>query len=111
VKKSENSKNKLPSERTVGEGQGWSLIFSHLFNVKEKSSHSTFSSQYHRLSCFAREMGALPSLDRVMVLTYIKLSKGFNTNEQSQEERESVYSQGYTSNSFLSFRLRHRAAD
>jgi len=30
------------------------------------------------LSRFAREMGASPSLDRVMVLTYIKFSKGFN---------------------------------
>jgi len=59
-----------------------SPIHSHLFKVKEKSSYSTSLTEYHRLSRFAREMGASPSLDRVMVLTYIKFTKEFNTYDQ-----------------------------
>ena len=56
-----------------------SPILSHLLKVKEKSSYSTSLSEYHRLSRFAREMGASPSLDRVTVSTRIKFSEGFNT--------------------------------
>jgi len=69
-----------------------SPILSHLLNVKKKSFHPTSPSEYHRLSSFAREMGASPSLDTVMVLTYIKFSEGFNTYDQFQKERESLYS-------------------
>jgi hypothetical protein len=75
------------------------------------SSHSTFPSEYHRLSRFEREMGALPSLDTVMLLTYIKLSGEFNPYDEFQKEKVSPYPLGYPSDSFLPFRLRHCAAD
>jgi hypothetical protein len=74
-------------------------------------SQLSLPSEYHTLSRFAREMEALPPLDTVMLLTYIKFNGEFNPHDEFQKDKESPYPLGYPSNSSLPFRLRQRAAD